>query len=35
MCALLFQVTMIGLEVAGKTETTRAVANWFSWKFDG
>ena len=35
MCALLFQVTMIGLEVAGKTETTRAVANWLSWKFDG
>ena len=33
--ALLFEVTMIGLETAGKTETTRAVANWFSWHFDG
>ena len=35
ICALLFQITMIGLEVAGKTETVRAVANWFSWHFDG
>jgi len=35
ICALLFQVTMIGLEVAGKTETTQAIGNWFSWKFDG
>ena len=35
ICALLFQVTMIGLEVAGKTETTRAISNWFYWKFDG
>ena len=26
---------MIGLEVAGKTETTRAISNWFYWKFDG
>ena len=33
--ALLFEVTMIGLEAAGKTETTQAVANWFSWHFDG
>jgi hypothetical protein len=35
ICALLFQVTMIGLEVAGKTETTQAIGNWLSWKFDG
>jgi hypothetical protein len=35
ICALLFQVTMIGLEVAGKTETIQAVSNWLSWKFDG
>jgi hypothetical protein len=33
--ALGFQVTMITLEMAGKTETTRAVGNWFSWHFDG
>jgi len=33
--ALLFQITMMGLEVAGKTETTQAIGNWFSWKFDG
>ncbi len=35
MIALTFQLTMVGLELAGKTETTRAIANWFSWKFDG
>lgn len=35
ICALLFQLTMIGLEVAGKTETTRAIVNWFNWHFDG
>ena len=35
ICALLFQLIMVGLEVAGKTETTRAIANWFSWHFDG
>jgi hypothetical protein len=33
--ALAFQVTMICLEAAGKTEITRAVGNWFSWHFDG
>jgi len=33
--ALLFQLTMVGLELAGKTETTKAIGNWFSWKFDG
>ena len=33
--ALTFQVTMISLEMAGKTEITRAVGNWFSWHFDG
>jgi len=35
MSALAFQLTMLGLEMAGKTETTRAIGNWFSWKFDG
>jgi hypothetical protein len=34
-CALLLQITMVGLEVAGKTETTRAVVNWFDWHFNG
>ena len=33
--ALTFQVTMISLEMAGKTEITRAVGNWFAWHFDG
>jgi hypothetical protein len=33
--ALLFQITMIGLEAAGKTDTTQAISNWFSWHFDG
>ena len=33
--ALAFQLTMVGLELAGKTETTQAVSNWFYWKFDG
>lgn len=33
--ALIFQLTMVGLELSGKTETTRAIGNWFSWKFDG
>ena len=33
--ALAFQLTMLGLEMAGKTEITRAVGNWFSWHFDG
>lgn len=33
--ALIFQLTMVGLELMGKTETTRAIGNWFSWKFDG
>jgi hypothetical protein len=33
--ALAFQVTMISLEMAGKTEITRAVGNWFAWHFDG
>ena len=34
-CALLFQLTMLGLEMSGKTETTRSIGNWLSWKFDG
>jgi hypothetical protein len=33
--ALAFQFTMLGLEMAGKTETTQAIGNWFSWHFDG
>ena len=33
--ALAFQLTMLGLEMSGKTEITRAVGNWFSWHFDG
>jgi hypothetical protein len=33
--ALLFEVFMIGLEATGKTETTQAISNWFSWHFDG
>ena len=33
--ALCFQVYMIYLEFAGKTETTRAIVNWFDVTFDG
>lgn len=33
--AVSFQVTMVGLELSGRTDITTAVANWFSWKFDG
>jgi hypothetical protein len=33
--ALGFQLTMLGLEMAGKTETTMAIGNWFAWHFDG
>jgi hypothetical protein len=33
--ALAFELTMIGFEVAGKTEVTRAVGNWFDWHFNG
>ena len=32
--ALLFQVTMIGLEMSGSKIPTQ-VGNWFSWTFDG
>jgi len=35
LSALAFQLTMLGLEMAGKTETTMAIGNWFSWHFDG
>jgi hypothetical protein len=35
LAALTFQLTMLGLEMAGKTETTMAIGNWFSWHFDG
>jgi hypothetical protein len=33
--ALLFQLTMVGIHFAGKTELETNIANWFSWKFDG
>jgi hypothetical protein len=33
--ALLFQLTMIGLQFAGKTEITQSVSNWFDWHFNG
>lgn len=35
MFALSFQVYMIYLEFSGKTETTRAIVNWFDVTFDG
>lgn len=33
--ALAFQLTMVGIHFAGKTELEQNIANWFSWKFDG
>jgi hypothetical protein len=33
--ALLFQLTMVGIHFAGKTELETDIANEFSWKFDG
>lgn len=33
--ALLFQLTMVGIHLLGKTELERNISNWFSWKFDG
>jgi len=33
--ALAFQITMIGLEVTGKTETIKQITDWFYTKFDG
>jgi hypothetical protein len=33
--ALCFQVYMVYLEFAGKTETTRAIVDWFDVTFDG
>jgi hypothetical protein len=35
VCALLFTATMTYLELAGKTEITRDVANWIEWRIDG
>jgi hypothetical protein len=35
VCALLFTATMTYLELAGKTEITRDVANWIDWRIDG
>ena len=32
---LLFQLTMIGIHFAGKTQLETDIANWFTWKFDG
>jgi hypothetical protein len=33
--ALIFQLTMVGIHLAGKSELETNIANWFSWKFDG
>jgi hypothetical protein len=33
--ALLFQLTMVGIHFAGKTQLETDIANWFTWKFDG
>lgn len=33
--ALCFQIFMVYLELSGKVETTRAIVNWFTTKFDG
>lgn len=33
--ALLFQLTMVGIHLLGKTELERNISNWFTWKFDG
>jgi hypothetical protein len=33
--AVLFGISMAILEFAGKTETTRDVTNWISWRIDG
>jgi len=35
MFALSFQVYMVYLEFSGKTETTRAIVDWFNVTFDG
>lgn len=35
MFALCFQLFMVYLHFAGKIETTTAISNWFTWKFDG
>jgi hypothetical protein len=34
ICALLFQVTMLGMDMAGSNVPTQ-IGNWFSWTFDG
>lgn len=33
--ALCFQIFMVYLQFSGKVETTRAIVNWFTTKFDG
>ena len=35
VCALLFQLTMVYLEVSGNEETTRNISNWIMWRIDG
>ena len=35
VCALLFQLTLIGINTFGKQETIQSVSNWLNWKFDG
>lgn len=33
--ALLFQISIIGLEFSGKSEVVKSVSNWLDWKFNG
>ena len=35
MCALAFQLTMIGIHMSGNAGLERNVSNWLNWKFDG
>lgn len=35
ICALAFQLTMVGIHISGNTKLEMDIANWFSWKFDG
>jgi hypothetical protein len=33
--AMIFAISMVSLEFAGKTEITRDISNWISWRIDG
>ena len=33
--AMIFAISMASLEFAGKTEITRDISNWISWRIDG